>query len=149
MAKEYPGILLCMAAVLVSKAGRARLARKDGFKQKNQASVQDWILLVETLLQWEAWLKQDQLQRKHVVESEQYHRYIMYIVKTTGKRKAGMGLKILKFHAIMHMTTDILNFGVPMEYDTGQMKQAIKRQKRQLNSPKNAKKRLTGKQQRD
>ena len=119
MAKEYPGILLCMAAVLVSKAGRARLARKDGFKQKNQASVQDWILLVETLLQWEAWLKQDKLQRKHVVESEQYHRYIMYIIKTTGKRKAGMGLKILKFHAIMHMTTDILNFGVPMEYDTG------------------------------
>ena len=30
-----------------------------------------------------------------------------------------MGLKILKFHAIMHMPLDILYFGVPMEHDTG------------------------------
>ena len=30
-----------------------------------------------------------------------------------------MGLKTLKFHAIQHLTNDILNFGVPMESDTG------------------------------
>ena len=30
-----------------------------------------------------------------------------------------MGLKILKFHAIMHMPLNILYFGVPMEHNTG------------------------------
>ena len=30
-----------------------------------------------------------------------------------------MGLKLMKFHGIMHMARDILNFGVPMEFDTG------------------------------
>ena len=30
-----------------------------------------------------------------------------------------MGLNIVKFHSIVHMTQDILNFGVPMEFDTG------------------------------
>jgi hypothetical protein len=30
-----------------------------------------------------------------------------------------MGLKIMKFHGIVHMVDDIINFGVPMNYDTG------------------------------
>jgi hypothetical protein len=30
-----------------------------------------------------------------------------------------MGLKLMKYHAIMHMSQDIANFGVPMNYDTG------------------------------
>jgi hypothetical protein len=29
-----------------------------------------------------------------------------------------MGLKIVKFHAIVHMADGIMNFGVPMNYDT-------------------------------
>ena len=30
-----------------------------------------------------------------------------------------MGLKLMKFHGILHMADAILNFGVPLEYDTG------------------------------
>jgi hypothetical protein len=30
-----------------------------------------------------------------------------------------MGLKIMKFHGIVHMADDIFIFGVPMNYDTG------------------------------
>jgi hypothetical protein len=30
-----------------------------------------------------------------------------------------MGLKIMKFHGIVHMADGIINFGVPMNYDTG------------------------------
>ena len=30
-----------------------------------------------------------------------------------------MGLKVTKFHTIIHYTEDIINFGVPMEFDTG------------------------------
>ena len=65
------------------------------------------------------WLKSSQLQRDHVKRAEQKHRCIVHLIKKVGKRNTGMGLKIVKYHAIMHMSRDILNFGVPMCYDTG------------------------------
>jgi hypothetical protein len=34
------------------------------------------------------------------------------MVQSTANRQAGMGLKIMKFHAIGHMADDIINFGV-------------------------------------
>ena len=34
-------------------------------------------------------------------------------------RTKGMGLKIMKFHAIVHLCRDILLYGVPYEFDTG------------------------------
>ena len=43
----------------------------------------------------------------------------MYLIKKVGRRAEGLGLKTVKFHAIMHMVDDMLNFGVPMEFDTG------------------------------
>ena len=30
-----------------------------------------------------------------------------------------MGLKIMKFHAVLHLVEDILLFGVPSEFETG------------------------------
>ena len=30
-----------------------------------------------------------------------------------------MKLKLTKFHGVVHMADDILNFGVPLEVDTG------------------------------
>ncbi len=76
-------------------------------------------MLVETLLQWESWLKSDKMEKRHVKKAQQKHRYIMYLIKKVGRRTKGMGLKITKFHAIMHIATDILFFGVPNEVDTG------------------------------
>jgi hypothetical protein len=43
----------------------------------------------------------------------------MYLLQKTANRQAGMGLKLTKFHAIVHMATDMLHFGVPMCFDTG------------------------------
>jgi hypothetical protein len=124
MAKEYTGIVLVLAAVLQSSHGRKLLTGANSrgrfhadFGQYGH--LQDWILLVETLLQWEAWLKSDVMRRHHVDRAEKKHRYIMYLIKKIGRRSKGMGLKITKFHCIVHMARDMLNFGVPMNYDTG------------------------------
>ena len=46
------------------------------------------------------------------------HRYLMYLMRKIAKRSAGMGLKLLKFHLILHLSEDILQFGVPLEFDT-------------------------------
>ena len=43
----------------------------------------------------------------------------MHCIKKVLDRVKGMGSKITKFHCISHMADDILNFGVPMEVDTG------------------------------
>jgi hypothetical protein len=44
----------------------------------------------------------------------------MLVQRSTTNQQAGIGLKILKFHGIVHMADDIINFGVPMtNYDTG------------------------------
>ena len=119
MAKEYTGVMLVMAAILRCKEGQRLLksAKKRNFKQ--DWLIKDWILLVETLLQWEAYLNLDQMEKKHVIRLKQKHRFIMYLLKKVGNRTKGMGFKIMKFHAIIHLAFDILMFGVPMVVDTG------------------------------
>ena len=127
-AKDFPGILLCMACVLRCSGSRRELSRHRGHF-KEEGVLQDWLHVVETLLQWEMWLKSDRLRKKHVIFAQEKHRYVMYLIKKVGKRVKGMGLKITKFHSIMHMADDILNFGVPMEYDTGSNESGHKKEK--------------------
>jgi hypothetical protein len=54
----------------------------------------------------------------------------MYLLQKTANRQAGMGLKLTKFHAIVHMVTDILHFSVPMCFDKGSDKAGHKRMKK-------------------
>ena len=50
---------------------------------------------------------------------EKKNRVIMVLMKSVAKRLEGMGLKVMKFHAIVHMCSNILLYGPPMEVDTG------------------------------
>ncbi len=117
MAKDYRGVLLILAAVLRSSSGRKLLGSKKRFREDHKKD--DWLLLVELLLEWETYLCQPTMKKKHVKRLEKKSRYIMYIMKFVAQRTKGMGLKLMKYHAILHMTSDILLYGVPMEFDTG------------------------------
>ena len=117
MAKEYTGILLVMLVLLWLAKGRELVGQKA--REFGPTFLQDWILCIETLLEWEQWLKSDQMLKKHVRAAQDRHRIIMYLVRKVAKRSEGMGLKLTKFHAILHIADDIANFGVPMEVDTG------------------------------
>ena len=117
MAKQYRGVLLIMAAVLRSTMGRDLLMKRKRFGKEKGLS--DWTLLVELLLEWEAFLCQKEMQRSDVVRLKEKHRFIMYIMRNVAKRSKGMGLKVMKFHAILHLVEDILLYGVPSEFDTG------------------------------
>jgi hypothetical protein len=117
MAKEYTGVLLIMAAVLWSSKGREILCcNKKYFGEEGQ--LKDWIMLIETMLQWEEWLKSDRMEKRHVLAAKKKHWYLMYLIKKVGNHTKGMGLKLMKFHGIMHMYMDILHFGVTKEFDT-------------------------------
>ena len=117
MAREYKGVILILAAVLMSTAGRELLKSKRKFKQDAQKD--DWLMLLELLLQWEAFLNEPKMERSVVVRLKKKHQYIMYCIKRVAKRTEGMGMRYVKFHAILHMIEDILLYGVPMELDTG------------------------------
>jgi hypothetical protein len=130
MAKEYRGILLCIAAVLRSSLGYRLLTNSTGSNWSKPGFHEDWILLVETLLEWEMWLKSAKMLKRHVKACQHKHRYIMFLVKKFGRRSKGMGLKLLKFHAIVHYADDILANGVPMEFDTGSNESGHKKTKK-------------------
>ena len=117
MAKEYTGVLLVMLVVLRTQIGNDLVAQRS--KEFGPTFLADWIMVIETLLQWEEWMKKDIIYKKHIRAARDKHRYIMYLIKKVAQRTKGMGLKITKFHAILHLANDILYFGVPMEVDTG------------------------------
>ena len=124
-AKEYTGILLVLLTAIRSTSVRELLTDAEN-KYNNAAFTEegcydDWILLLGRLLQWEHWLKSDEMVRRDVELSFEKHRHLMYLIKKVINRQAGMGLKIFKYHGIMHISQDIVNFGVPSVYDTGPM----------------------------
>lgn len=116
MAKDYRGVLLIILAICRSTKGRKILRKQKAFKAKS--TLDDWILLVESMLEWESYLNEPRMLKKDVVRLEKKHRYLMYIMRKVAQRHKGMGLKLLKFHTILHIWEDILQFGVPLEYDT-------------------------------
>ena len=74
---------------------------------------------MELLLEWETYLNEPEMAIKHVKRLEKKHWCIMCIMQKVSPREDGMGLKLMKFHAILHVVEDILLFGAPSEFDTG------------------------------
>ena len=116
MAKDYRGVLLIMLVMLRSTKGRSILKKYQKFKQASD--LDDWILLMELMLEWESYLNEPKMAVKHVKRLEKKHRYIMYVMRKVAQRNKGMGLKLMKFHTILHIWEDIMQFGVPLEFDT-------------------------------
>ena len=116
MAKDYRGVLLIMLAIVRSTKGRSILKKNKNFQL--DSDLDDWILLIELMLEWESFLNEPRMEVKTVKRLAKKHRYIMYIMRKVAQRRKGMGLKLLKFHMILHIWEDILELGVPLEYDT-------------------------------
>ena len=116
MANEFRGILLVMAAVLRSEQGKRLVQKRQGF---NDTHVKNWVLLLEMLLEWEAYLNEDEFDVRQVLRLHKKNRFIMYLIKKVAQRSEGMGWKLMKFHVIIHMYLDIWLYGMPREHDTG------------------------------
>lgn len=116
MAQEHTGVLLLMLTTLLSGSGQHIVGKRKHFRQHGHLA--DWIMVLETMLQWESWLKLDMMKISHVHKFGEKSRRLMYLIKKVLKRDVGMGLNTTKFHGILHMSQDIKNFGVPGNYDT-------------------------------
>ena len=123
MGKEYTGVLLIMAAIFHCSLGRRLLQTKPKVfgdpEQGEDWYLGDWTMLVESFLEWESWLKSTTYPRNLVVKAKRKHRVLMYLLKKVAKRSEGMQFKVMKFHGVVHMADDMLNFGTAMELDVG------------------------------
>ena len=96
---EYAGILLIMLlAFETSRYGevfdRARaLAIQGGQEDKHPGHdnfIADWKLLLSSLLEWWAWMKQPQIDRRCVKRSVYATSYLLRLLKTVAPRHDGM-----------------------------------------------------------
>ena len=118
MAHKMTGVILVLVAAMRSTKGCAPLLNPANTKKQidffpNKKWVYDWILLLETQLQFEAWLNSPSLTVEEVKRAKVKVREVMNLTKQVGKQTKGMGFSTMNFHAILHAPDDILNFGVP------------------------------------
>jgi len=122
MANEYTGLILILCTVLRCYAGRRLLLDESRGNQKKMLGqihqIRNWIMLLETMLQWEAWLKQSSISVFEIHRFEVKVRELMTLEKNIGQRNTGMKFRTFNFHASLHVADDIMNFGVPNHVNT-------------------------------
>ena len=124
---EYAGVLLIMLlAFETSRYGeifdRSRLlAVHRGQKDKRPGHdnfIADWKLLLSSLLEWWAWMKQPQISRKHAQRSKYATAYLLRLLKSVAPNFDGMKNNTVKTHLVLHMADDIQDFGVPEVFNS-------------------------------
>ena len=115
MAHEMTGVMLVLIAVLRSTRGRDALLNESQGQQSaffaTESDVNDWIMLLELQIQFEAWLKSPSMRVDTVIRLRTKVRELMLFTKNVGKRERGMGYKTNNYHATKHVPDDILLFG--------------------------------------
>ena len=134
MGHEMTGLMLVLLATLRSTKGRETLLKDSKGKQREffgrEVLIQDWIMLLETLLQMEAWLMQPSLKVESVDRLKTKMKEVMMMTKRVGKRTEGMGFKTFNFHAALHVPENILAYGVPSNVNTMSNEMHHKKDKR-------------------
>jgi hypothetical protein len=75
--------------------------------------IADWKLLLTSLLEWWAWMKQPRIDRRCVKRSVYATSFLLRRLKEVAPRHDGMKNNTVKTHLVLHMSEDIENFGVP------------------------------------
>jgi len=123
---EMTGMIIVMTAMLRCTAGRKAINNARGQQKSffpNEYYVRDWIMLLETQLQFEQWLKLPEMEVAAVERAQLKVCELMGMIKRVGKREASskgksMGNNLMNFHGTKHVPEDILYFGVPSNVNT-------------------------------
>jgi hypothetical protein len=128
MAEEMPGCLLVMLFTFHTSRYREIFASCSKYRNEmglgNTAHITDWITLVTSLLQWHAWLKQDTIPKVLVNKSKMAMKWLMRQFKFIAPRPTGMKNNTIKFHLVLHLADDILDHGVPQNFNSSFAKTA-------------------------
>lgn len=134
MGHEMTGMMLVLVAALRSTHGRELIIGHQRGKQKvffaDARYLQDWIMNIESSLQFEEWLKSEELDVSVVRRAKTKVKELMQMNFQVGKRTKGMGMKTMNFHGTKHVPQDILNFGVTRHVNTMSNEKHHKRDKK-------------------
>jgi len=112
---EFTGVMLVLATALRTTKGRQDLLKERRGKQKhffhNKKFINDWIMMLETQIELEQFLKLRTMDVPMVQNLQEKAKDYMQLTKTVGKRQSGQGFNTMNFHAFLHVPDDILNFG--------------------------------------
>ena len=73
---------------------------------------------MDQLLLMEGYLNVPEMEVRDVRKLDKGIRNIMYLIRMVAQRTDGIGLKLLKFHSLLHIYDNIALYGVPLECDT-------------------------------
>ena len=123
MGRDYRGVLLLMMVLCQTSASRSVIKASRGGKKtrgnfKEENLINDWADLLELLLLWEAYLHLPEMETKDLRKLDRKQRYLMYLMRMVAHRDNKMGLKLVKFHNILHIVDNVTLYGVPLESDT-------------------------------
>ena len=131
-ADEEAGMALTLLIVAQTNVGQVILDKRnsndDEVDELGGCSFQNFVELIESLLAFHAWYKSTKKipwkadSKSILTESI---RMMLNKVKNTLPRTEGNGWKIQKFHELMHIPTDVCNFGSPKNFDTGIMENRL------------------------
>lgn len=119
---EIPGCIMVMLfAFHTSRYQEIFSSRKVYREDKglgNPAHITDWVTLLNGLLQWHQWLKQDNIPRLQVKRSIHATKWLMRQFKFIAPRLKGMKNNTIKMHLVLHIAHDILDHGVPQNVNS-------------------------------
>jgi Plavaka transposase len=122
MANELPGCLLVMLLAFHTHRYGEIFANRRKYKQErglgNKEHISDWVLLLTTLLQWHEWLKQDTISKTNIRRFRTAVRWIIRQFKFIAPRTSGMKHNTVKMHLVLHIAEDIVNHGVPQNFNS-------------------------------
>lgn len=117
MGHEMEGVMLVLTTTLRSSRGRDYILDEARGKQReylpNRRFINNWIMLLETKLQFHSWLHSEALEVKLVESLDTKMCEMMNMDKCVAKRDKGMGYNTLNFHGCKHAAEQYLSFGVP------------------------------------
>ena len=84
----------------------------------NELHIQDWILVVSSLLQWHQWMKQPTIAKEQVRNSHLATQWLICQVAKVSLCIRGMGNNAIKTQLALHLCKDILDHGVPVNVNS-------------------------------
>jgi hypothetical protein len=112
-ANEMSGVMITFLMVFSSQEGD-NIDKKLGDKRSAQ-----YIHLFELLLMLENFCMSDVHKRSDILALRLFMPSLMQTLKKTINRKTGLGMKIIKFHLLLHFADDMLRMGTMINYDSG------------------------------
>lgn len=112
-AHEVAGILIVFLLIFSSTEGENKLDKSLGDGRSSS-----FIHIFELLLMLENFCKQHNHARRDLLISEKGIPLVMTTIKNTLNRQEGHGMKIIKFHLMVHFSRDILRFGSMRNFDS-------------------------------